>query len=112
MPYVRRNTDGSLLSLTQEADPLHQEFLPATSPAIIAFLTQEGSGDLSKSVLAESDKDLARVTEDLIYLLISKQLILFTDLPSAVQQKLLSREKLRANLQGVVVDFLDDSESI
>jgi hypothetical protein len=112
MPYIRRDSNGSILSLTQTMDSLHQEYIHPTEKELIEFLTGKEQIDLSKSALAESDKDIARVTEDLINLLISKNIILFTELPEAVQQKLLGREKLRSNLTGVMENFLDDDESL
>lgn len=110
MPYVKRDSDRNIHSITQYSDSDHQEFLAATSSEIVDFLTQQNEESLSKDVLAESDKDIARVTEDLINLLISKNIILFTELPEAVQAKLLRREKLRSSLNGVMDDFLDDNE--
>lgn len=62
--------------------------------------------------LAESDADLARVTEDLISVLVKKGTILFTDLPEAVQTKLLEREKLRQQLDGVSISFLSDDDTL
>ncbi|MGH1487088.1 MAG: hypothetical protein ACRBCI_12815 [Cellvibrionaceae bacterium] len=112
MPYAYRDNNGSILSLTQTADGQHQDYIPPTDKEVIEFLMGQEHVDLSKDALAESDRDIARVTEDLINLLISKNLILFTELPEAVQQKLLGREKLRSNLNGVMENFLDDDESI
>ena len=48
--------------------------------------------------LALTDADLARVTEDLIDVLIDRAVIQFTDLPLAAQNKLLQRRQTRANL--------------
>ncbi|MEO0444063.1 MAG: hypothetical protein AAFZ92_10045 [Pseudomonadota bacterium] len=112
MPYVKRNADDRIVSIAQTADNAHSEYLQPTANEIVNFLSDSAEIDLSKDALAESDKDIARITEDLIQLLISKNIILFTELPGAVQQKLLSREKLRSSLNGVMDDFLDDEESI
>jgi hypothetical protein len=73
-------------------------------------LTTRPTPNAYKRALAESDQEIARVTEDLIHLLVSKNLILFTDLPPVVQQKLLDRERLRSHLQQREDNFLDDSE--
>ena len=62
--------------------------------------------------LADSDADLARVTEDLISVLVKKGTILFTDLPEAVQAKLLEREKLRHKLDEANISFLSDDDTI
>ena len=112
MPYIKRDASGRIYSIAQQQDSQHSEFIAATSQELVAFLTQQTAFDGTKETLAESDKDIARVTEDLIQLLINKNLILFTDLPNAVQQKLLGREKLRSHLNQQNNSFLDDSESL
>lgn len=112
MPYIKRDANGAIVSLTQSTDAEHTEYIQPTSNEVIDFLAGCDETDLSRQALAESDKDIARITEDLIYLLISKNIILFTELPEAVQQKLLHREKLRAHLTGVMENFLDEDESI
>ncbi len=65
-----------------------------------------------KSALAQSDAELARVTEDLISVLVKKGAILFTDLPDPVQAKLLEREALRNKLDGHDVSFLSEDETL
>lgn len=110
MPYIKRNDDHSIHSIAQHKDNDHQEYLAATASDVVNFLSNQKEVDLSKHALAESDKEIARITEDLINLLISKNVILFTELPDAVQQKLLGREKLRSSLNGVMDNFLDDDE--
>lgn len=112
MPYIKRDANGHIYSIAQQRDSNHIEFIAATSQELVTFLTQQPAIDGTKRILAESDSDIARVTEDLIQLMINKNLILFTDLPDAVQQKLLSREKLRSHLHQNNNSFLDDSESI
>ena len=54
--------------------------------------------DQALNGLAESDKDLARIAEDLIALLISKGIIAAADLPQLVRDKLDNRRELRNKL--------------
>jgi len=112
MPYIKRDTHHKIYSVAQQADAEHIEFIAATSQELVVFLTEQSATEQAKQTLAESDKDIARVTEDLIDLMIKKGLILFTDLPEAVQQKLLGRGKLRSHLHQQNNSFLDDSDSI
>lgn len=49
--------------------------------------------------LAETDKQMARVAEDVIGALIAKGLLSFDDLPYSVSQKLSEREALRKALK-------------
>ena len=112
MPYIKRNPDGSINSLSLNNDAEHSEHIAATDYELIDFLSFNNETELSKFALAESDRDIARVTEDLIHLLISKNIILFTELPTAVQQKILGREKLRSSINGAIDNFLIDDESL
>ncbi len=112
MPYIERNLDGDIIALHREPQDAASEFLSATDPAIVQFLASGEDSETPKQILAESDRDIARVTEDLIYLLISKNVILFTELPGAVQSKLLAREKLRSSMQNGIANFLDENDTI
>lgn len=58
--------------------------------------------------LASSDLSLVRVLEDLIDLMIDKNLICFTDLPEAAKQKLLDRRSIRSEITGL--DLLGDED--
>jgi len=51
-----------------------------------------------KEKLNESDLDLIRVLDDVIDLLIKNQVISFTDLPVAAQEKLGQRRKMRSDM--------------
>lgn len=61
--------------------------------------------------LASSDAGLARVTEDLIDILIHRGVIQFTDFPPAAQAKLLERRQTRATLSRRL-QLLDDDETL
>lgn len=116
MPYIQRDTSGVIISLNHEQDAQHEEYLAPTHIEIVEFLTERPDLNTdhhsAKETLQESDQDFARATEDLIQLLIEKNIILFTELPNAVQTKMLGRKKLRSTLNGQSNSFLDDEESI
>lgn len=61
--------------------------------------------------LADSDASLARVTEDLIDILLTRGLIQFTDFPPAAQAKLLQRRQTRAILSKRL-KLLDDGDGL
>ncbi len=112
MPYAIRNAKHEIVALLKEPVPGQDEFLPADNQEVMQFLGLTSRED-ARGALKVSDRQLARVTEDLIQLLIQKNLILFTELPLPVQDKLLLREKLRASLNERIKDnFLDDQELI
>jgi hypothetical protein len=115
MPFFKRDINSTIMSLKREQDSTHTEFLALTHPEVIGFLTTEkknSDDDNAKKNLSESDQDFARATEDLIHLLIQKNIILFTELPLEVQAKMSGRENLRSNLQDSPYNFLDNSDSI
>jgi hypothetical protein len=117
MPYIERNHDGEIIALHLEANHRANEYVSATDPVVVQFLSTDTSAaedddETPRQILAESDRDIARVTEDLVHLLIAKNIILFTELPEPVQRKLLAREKLRSSLQGGIANFLDEEDTI
>ena len=56
--------------------------------------------EISAGIMESSDADFIRVLEDVIDLLIDKQLIQFTEFPDAVQTKLLNRRRYRESLRS------------
>lgn len=111
MPYVIRNHQGQITALLKQSAIGGEELLDAGHPEVVEFLHPDQDNE-AQWALAESDKDIARVTEDLIHLLIAKNTILFTDLPQPVQQKLLNRERLRHALPGAIDNIIDSDDTI
>lgn len=104
--YVKRNAQGQIEAVSQVAGPGFEEFLPP-GPELHAFLVTELHG---KELLAATDTELVRVLEDLIDVLVNKDVIHFTDLPEAAQRKLLSRRDTRAGLRDGLRLLDDESE--
>ncbi len=105
--YIKRNSQGQIVALSQEAEPGYDSVSPESSE-LLAFL-QTLKPARYKS-LAESDLDMVRVLEDLVALLIDRNVIRFTDLPAAAQAKLVSRRELRRPAEDV--DLLDDGDDL
>lgn len=102
MRYVVRDPQGSIVSLHREAVP-DAEVLPLNHPDIQAFLT---GGD-GKS-FAMMDADLVRVLEDLIDVLLRRNVFRITDLPLEAQVKLFERKHFRDNLQSHALSLYAD----
>lgn len=100
MPYILRDTQGKITALFGQADPTHgvTEELPPDNPEVNQFLDGVGESAEAMQELTVSDADMARVTEDLVYALISKGVLLFTDLPAPARRKLMARRRLRDHL--------------
>jgi hypothetical protein len=91
MVYVKRDAGGEVVSVSLEADDEHAEAVAPGDPAVAGF----ARGLLGGEALVDSDLRLVRVLEDVIDLLISKDLIRFTDLPPPAQAKLMERRSMR-----------------
>ena len=71
-------------------------------------------GEVDDSALQQldaSDLEMARITEDLIDLLIGRNIINFTDFPGMAQRKLINRRALRSNMSALT-NLVSDEESI
>ncbi|MCV6589567.1 MAG: tryptophan synthase subunit beta like protein [Marinobacterium sp.] len=95
MFHIQRDESGEILSVARQPDAQHNEPLAPGEPELRRFLA---SSDDALGQLQSSDVDFIRVLEDLIDLMINKDLIQFTELPDAAQQKLLSRRQIRERL--------------
>lgn len=108
MAYVLKNTQGKIIAASA-TENISDEwlFIDASDKEYLEFL--EGAltdGDSFR----ESDIHLARVLEDLIALLIERNMIRFTDLPQAAQKRLNDRQSMRKQTQ--LTGILDESNNI
>ena len=109
MPYIKRDDSGRIVMVSDVASPGTPEEIAFDAPELRTFvehLTDNGSG-----VFETSDMKLIRVIEDVIDLLIAKNVICITELPPPVQTKLMERRSLRQSL-NVLTLFGDDDQSI
>ena len=97
MPYVKRDAQGHIVATLLDAAEGY-EALPCGAPELVDYMRKMG---LEQNSLEQSDMRLVRVLEDLIDLLISRDLIRFTDLPQPAQEKLLERQSLRRSLNAL-----------
>ena len=104
--YVKRNAEGLVVAVSVE--PL-DGFEIATASGEELALGMEQSLE-TPSRFEESDRDVVRVLDDLINLLVEKNTIRFTDLPLAAQRKLLERKGLRRS--GSHLGLLGEDSSL
>ena len=107
MPYVLKSSEGKITATSAIAIAgIGWEFVEDNSEDYIEFLQ---TALAQHDPFRESDIHLARVLEDLISLLIKRNIIQFTDFPSAAQRRLTERQMLRdQGYQGL--DILDESQ--
>ncbi len=111
MAYIQRDNMGNIVAIFDEKRSNAQEYLALDNPELIKYITHSAKSDDAKAILAESDLNLIRVIEDLIYTLIDKKVILFTDLPIAAREKLVNREAVRGHLTNLD-NLVDDNEGL
>lgn len=108
MPYIFRDENGQIAAVSATPRGDVREEIAQDSPELRAFVEQlSGSAD----VFETSDMKLIRVIEDVIDLLIAKNVICITELPQPVQAKLMERRSLRNSLSSLSL-LGDDDQTI
>lgn len=102
MVYIKRGGDGRVVAVSEEALPGFDS-VEETDAELRRFL----AGMRTRDALDQSDLEFIRVVEDVIELLIAKNIILFTELPNEAQEKMLKRQHLRRSVQSSL-DLLSD----
>jgi hypothetical protein len=98
MPFVKRDATGRIVALYRERSDEANEYLAAGHPEVADFAgIESGRGERGATML-QSDLEMIRVYEDLIDVLISKRIVVLTDFPTAAQEKLVRRKRLRSSL--------------
>ncbi len=100
MPFVKRDAVGRIVALYRERTDEAGEYIAAGHPEIADFAEPEGARSDRPSML-QSDLEMIRVYEDLIDILISKRIVVLTDFPTAAQEKLVRRKRLRSSLSSL-----------
>ncbi len=111
MPYVSRNSQGIIVEAHDSPMNRDMSWLEHDNPELGAFLAQTKVVQQARLNLATTDLDMARVIEDLVDVLISKNIFIFTELPVPVQEKLSSRKQLRADMCSLT-NLIGDDEGI
>lgn len=96
MPYVQRNAAGKIESVHRQPQPHATEFLAAGDPQLLAFFDGSGEAESFEGL----DAQFVRVAEDLVEVLLAKNLIAITDLPPQAQAKYLNRRVYRDQQSG------------
>ena len=98
MLYVERDKVGNIIALHRKSEPGAGEQKSIMDEEILAFLNKHVDTDPWVQLLSLSDIGIIRILEDLIDLLIRKNLILFTELPEEAQAKIRERKRVREKI--------------
>ena len=109
MLYVERNQQGEIVAIRRDHCGDATEMKEEMDEEILAFLREHAPQDSTLRTLAELDVKTIRIIDDVVELLIRKNLIMFSELPPAAQEKLLARKRLRTFMHDSA-SLVDDSE--
>ncbi|MFZ3088128.1 MAG: hypothetical protein WA123_08720 [Methylotenera sp.] len=108
MAYILKDAQGNVIAASATENlGAGWLFTENSSKEYLDFLEKSLAKD---DLFRESDIHLARVLEDLITLLIERNVIRFTDLPLAAQKRLNDRQSMRSKTH--LTGILDDSSDI
>ncbi len=104
MPYILLDETGKIykVSVRQLGGG---ELVPHSHPDVAAFLIKQGQDPHQvENALAElrrTDNEMARTVEDVVVILMKKNLLKMTDMPKPVQDRIAFRVKQRMLIQDV-----------
>jgi len=111
MPYIKCNFAGEIMSVQENDNSISVTKADQENQGLASSLLKEQGMKHIKDSLTGSDSDMVRVIEDLIDLLIQKQVFVYTELPEAVQKKLHTRRKLRYEINPLE-SLINESDEI
>lgn len=100
MPYVRRRPDGTIAAMFADPGEGGAEFLPQDHPDVRQFL---GLPPLeAQATLAASDVEFVRVLDDLLQVMLQKNILDISDLPDQAYVKMQRRQALRHEVHALL----------
>jgi len=106
MPFIERDASGTIVAIYRE-NKGDEEYLAHDDAEVMAFLAESDPFFVRRKQLSETDFQLIRSIEDVIQLLIDKEVIDPGDLPEPVQQLLDRRQMLRGVMKDLMAEFGD-----
>lgn len=98
MLYIERDAEGHIIALHNKPENGAIEQKSIMDEEILEFLNRSVDTDPWVQLLSLSDIGIIRILEDLIDLLIKKNVIIFTDLPEEAQGKIRERKRVREKI--------------
>jgi hypothetical protein len=98
MFYVERDEKGEIVAVRRDANMPGMESKQSVDDEIFEFLGREEMNDSLIRILASTDVGVMRILEDLINLLVNKNIIMSTELPEDAQIKLRQRQQMRQRI--------------
>lgn len=99
MFYVERDEKGKIVVVRRDANMPGMESKQSVDDEILEFFGREETNDSLIRILASTDVGVMRILEDLINLLVNKNIIMSTELPEDAQIKLRQRQQMRQRIR-------------
>lgn len=106
MLYAEKDSNGTIVAIRTK--PMEQNQEPVAESALVKFLADHDQTGSYENVLSLLDSSVIRVLDDLIDLLVKKDLIMVTELPEEAQKKIVERKRIRLKMQEAVQLTVDD----
>ena len=104
MPYILRDETGKIQRASARA-LVGGELVPHSHPEVVEFLKARGQNpkqvEEALGELRRTDNEMARAVEDVIMVLLKKNLFKMSDLPKPVQDRMSFRVKQRVLIQDI-----------
>jgi hypothetical protein len=107
--YIKRDKDGQICAIYNQESADNTEEIDIDDPEVVQFLIHCDKDFQLKFI--QSDLQLIRVLEDVIDILMDKNIITITDFPQPVIDKLLARQAFRKRYAGAAgMEYNEDEE--
>jgi hypothetical protein len=106
MVYIKRGKNNEVVAVHLADNDQGLEPAANDSEEVADFLFQCALGD--HYAFLKSDLELIRVIEDLVHVLMQKDILRITDFPAPVIEKLVQRRSIRQEFDGVSNILEDD----
>ena len=104
MPFIMRDGSGNITKASART-LIGGELVPHNHPDVVAFLKHRGQDpeqvEFALNELRRTDHEMARAVEDVIMVLLKKNLFKMSDLPKPVQDRMSFRVKQRVLIQDI-----------
>jgi hypothetical protein len=99
MVFIKRDDANRVCAIYDQKTSETMDELACDDPEVLEFLVKCTLDN--KIPFLKSDLELIRVVEDLIQILLAKNIISITDFPAPAVDKLVTRNKIREQFQGI-----------
>ncbi len=106
MLYAERDNTGKIIAIKNSPTENNQEELSEAD--LIEFISQSENSGTYKTLLTVLDTGIIRVLDDLVDILVSKNIIMFTDLPQEAREKIGERKRIRQQMKESNQLMVDD----